>query len=87
MRLSRKLALWDVERGATDPVPVSSSFGGYVLSDHVAEKHGIKLADIFWVYLELQGMCSTQGQYPKCYHMQKSFILLKCNIIAHRATI
>lgn len=50
-----------------DTVSVSSPFGGggSVLSEHVAEKHRIGLADtLLWVYLEFQGMGSLKESIP-----------------------
>lgn len=44
--------------------------GGYELSEQLAKKHRLKLADLLlWVYLEFQEMCSIQESIPSVIHM------------------
>lgn len=52
----------------------SHSFEGYVLSEELAGKYRLKLTDmLLWVYLEFQGMCSTQESIPSVMNMLKVY--------------
>lgn len=65
----------------------SHSFEGFVLSEELAGKRRLNLADmLLWVYLEFQGMCSTQDSIPSVINMLKVYAV-KCNINATKATI
>lgn len=65
----------------------SHSFEGFVLSEELVGKHRLKLADMLpWVYLEFQGMCSTQESIPSVINMLKIYAV-KCNINATKAMI
>lgn len=58
-----------------------------MLSEELVGKHRLKLADMLpWVYLEFQGMCSTQESIPSVINMLKIYAV-KCNINATKAMI
>lgn len=58
-----------------------------MLSEELTGKHRLKLADmLLWVYLEFQGMCSTQESIPSVMNMLQVYAV-KCGINVTKAMI
>lgn len=65
----------------------SNSFEGFVLSEELAGKHRLKLADmLLWVYLEFQGMYSIQESIPSVMNMLQVYAV-KCRVNVTKAMI